>query len=141
MDADGQGKEQPRVEVGKGRKLKGKGKAKDSDVAWSEKTQQKEERLRRKEKKVRKREWLKTQVTGDVMNQTSGDSRVKRRRETVDEGGGEGERNGDNGRREIDEEWEELRREDRMAKRAKVQKGAEEHGERIQMADAQFADL
>jgi len=65
--------------------------------AWSSKTGQKEERDRRREKKGRKKAWMKEQAAkeGEAEKDVSSD------------GGDEAE------------DWEELKREDRMAKKAR----------------------
>ncbi|PCH38161.1 DEAD-domain-containing protein [Wolfiporia cocos MD-104 SS10] len=75
---------------------------KKKDIPWSKKTDHKQEKLKRKEKKDRKRKWQKTQQNAD-----SGSKRVRE----GDAGSGEDEA----------DEWEELAREERMAK--KVKKG------------------
>lgn len=71
---------------------------KKANAAWSNKVTKKEEREKRKQKKEKKQQWLKQQqkeVVGD-----------KKRNRVEDEG--------DNG-----DEWEELAREERMAKKLK----------------------
>ena len=89
-----------------------------ANAAWSNKARQKEEREKRREKKDRKKKWQKTQAS------VGAEAGAKRGREgAVDESGDEGD------------DWEELAREERMAKR--VKKGHLSQSE----FDAEFADL
>ncbi|KAF8076413.1 DEAD-domain-containing protein [Lyophyllum atratum] len=80
-----------------------------SNTAWSEKVQKKEERELRKEKKGRKRKWLKAQAATESVQ--SEENPLKRGREDAEVS--EAEDDGD--------DWDELAREERMAK--KVKKG------------------
>ncbi|KAI0709464.1 DEAD-domain-containing protein [Earliella scabrosa] len=89
-----------------------------ANAAWSNKARQKEGREKRREKKDRKKKWQKTQAS------VGAEAGAKRGREgAVDESGDEGD------------DWEELAREERMAKR--VKKGHLSQSE----FDAEFADL
>ncbi|PFH52747.1 hypothetical protein AMATHDRAFT_73879 [Amanita thiersii Skay4041] len=99
---------------GKGRTEKEK---KRQNAAWSEQMAKKEERERRKEKKTKKKQWLKAQ-TESANNETM-------------PGGKRSHDNDSNG----DDDWEELAREERMAKKVK-------RGEISQKDfDAEFGDL
>ncbi|OJT07859.1 ATP-dependent rRNA helicase SPB4 [Trametes pubescens] len=90
--------------------------------AWSDKMKQREERDKRKEKKDRKKKWLKAQEAADTA--TPDQTGSKRGLEDVSgESGGEGD------------DWAELAREERLAKR--VKKG---HLSQSRF-DAEFADL
>lgn len=89
--------------------------------AWSEKVVKKEEREKRKEKRSAKRKWLKTQTVEAVL---PGDQTQKRARSEDD--GGE---------QDDSDDWDELAREERMAK--KVKKG--DINQRT--FDAEFGDL
>ncbi|KAJ6546938.1 P-loop containing nucleoside triphosphate hydrolase protein [Mycena capillaripes] len=87
------------------------------NVAWSDKVVKKEEREKRRDKKVKKRKWQKTQ-TGDDSKQEDG-GHGEHGEEAVDEG----------------DDWEELAREERMAKKMRK-------GDVSQKAfDAEFADF
>ncbi|RDB22497.1 ATP-dependent rRNA helicase SPB4 [Hypsizygus marmoreus] len=74
--------------------------------AWSEKVEKKEERERRKEKKGKKRKWLKAQAAAAA---AAADSETSLKREHQDASDAEGD--GD--------DWEDLAREERMAKKVK----------------------
>ena len=89
-----------------------------ANAAWSDKTRRKEEREKRREKKDRKRKWEKANTAQAGTKRGLGDV-------NEDEGtsGGEGD------------DWDELVREERMAKR--VKKGQVSQSE----FDAEFADL
>ncbi|GLB33835.1 putative DEAD-domain-containing protein [Lyophyllum shimeji] len=80
---------------------------KKANAAWSAQTERKEARELRKEKKSRKRKWLKAQ--GAAKSAQSTDDSSKRGRE--EEEGREAKDDGD--------DWEELAREERMAKRVR----------------------
>lgn len=86
---------------------------KAANSAWSNKTSRKEEREKRKEKKDRKRKWLKTQQ-----------STPSAAAEAHDASDAEGE-----------DDWDELAREERMAK--KVKRGDVSQSQ----FDVEFADL
>ena len=91
-------------------------------MAWSDQTTRKEERLKRREKKVRKRQWLKAQVgTANERPKVAGGKR-NRAVEDIDDDGD-------------DDDWEELKREERMAKRLKKGEITQEE------FDAEFAGL
>jgi len=91
---------------------------KKRNLAWSEKTVKKEERDKRKEKRMKRKKWLQTQVPKPLPS--DGESLQKRVR--INEGEGE-------------EDWAELAREERMAKKVK-------RGDISQkMFDAEFGDL
>lgn len=93
---------------------------KKANAPWSTNIGKQEEREVRKQKKKRKRQWLKTQAaSGDTQNN------VKRTREDFEE-----VEEDDN-----DEDWSEIAREERMAK--KVRKGEISKRE----FDAEFGDL
>lgn len=78
---------------------------KKANAAWSSKTAKKEEKEKRKQKKDSKRRWMKEQ---QKQEQSAGDATDKKR-------GREGhEDDGDDG-----DNWEELAREERMAKKLK----------------------
>lgn len=77
---------------------------KKANTAWSNKVVKKEEKLKRKEKRGKKREWLKQSTTEKAVGEKRG------RAESV---GTEGD--------DIGDDWDELAREERMAK--KVKKG------------------
>lgn len=80
---------------------------KKANIAWSDKTFKKEARDKRQEKKAKKKQWLKSQQS----QQSPSASTIPQKRGTeVDD---EGESNED--------DWAELAREERMAK--KVKKG------------------
>ncbi|PSR94048.1 hypothetical protein PHLCEN_2v4476 [Hermanssonia centrifuga] len=85
------------------------------NAAWSNNSSRREEREKRKEKKDRKRKWEKTQLNSATENGTKDDKEL------------------DSG--EDEEDWEELAREERMAK--KVKRGEVSQGE----FDKEFADL
>ncbi|KAI0362347.1 DEAD-domain-containing protein [Trametes cingulata] len=91
-----------------------------ASIAWSNQMKKKEEREKRKEKKDRKRKWLKTQAGAAVEQAGS-------KRTTSDNGEDDSADEGD--------DWAELAREERMAKR--VKKGHLSQSE----FDAEFADL
>ncbi|KAI0372859.1 DEAD-domain-containing protein [Pilatotrama ljubarskyi] len=91
-----------------------------ASVAWSNQMKKKEEREKRKEKKDRKRKWLKTQAGAAVEQPGS-------KRSHYEEAKDESEDDAD--------DWAELAREERMAKR--VKKGHLSQSE----FDAEFADL
>lgn len=76
------------------------------NAAWSQQVETKERRDTRKIKRERKRQWLKTHVSGSSTIQAG---------KKTDEDGGDGDEDGSNG------DWEELAREERMAK--KVRRG------------------
>ena len=78
---------------------------KKANNAWSDKLNKKDEREKRREKKDRKKQWLKAQQQKDP----SEPNFLKRGRDSKDLDGGDGD------------EWAELAREERMAK--KVRKG------------------
>ena len=82
-----------------------------TNAAWSDQTLKREIRDKRKEKKVKRRQWLKSQQSQPSSSSASVLPQ-KRGREEGDEGEDEG---GD------EDDWEELAREERMAK--KVKKG------------------
>ncbi|KAI0780729.1 DEAD-domain-containing protein [Trametes elegans] len=88
------------------------------NAAWSDQTKRREEREKRKEKKDRKKKWLKTQEGA------SGEQPGNKRGLDAKEDGDEDE-----------DDWAELAREERMAKR--VKKGHASQSE----FDAEFADL
>ncbi|KAI0636773.1 DEAD-domain-containing protein [Trametes polyzona] len=90
-----------------------------ANSAWSDKMRKKEEREKRKEKRDRKKKWLKTQ--GAAATEQAGS---KRSLEDGSVGSGDDE-----------DDWAELAREERMAKR--VKKG---HLSQTEF-DAEFADL
>jgi len=92
---------------------------KKRNTAWSEQVSRQEERQKRRDKKAKKRQWLKTQAElADEQTTKPGDSSKRPRAEEDDEGS-----------------WEELAREERMAKKLK-------RGEITQKEfDAEFADL
>jgi ATP-dependent RNA helicase DDX55/SPB4 len=75
------------------------------NLAWSEHTTKNEERDKRREKKMRKKKWLQTQAIKPPHSE--------------DEGLGKGVHNEDDNK--LDEDWADLAREERMAK--KVKKG------------------
>ncbi|KAJ7184388.1 DEAD-domain-containing protein [Mycena filopes] len=86
--------------------------------AWSEKVEKKEEREKRREKKGKKRKWLKTQVA-EGAKQEDGEHGDGAAGETAGEG----------------DDWEEIAREERMAKKMRK-------GDVSQKAfDAEFADF
>ena len=89
---------------------------KQQNSAWSHQVARKEEKERRKEKKDRKKKWLKSQPSTE-----DDDKSLKRGRTPVNEDEGD--------------DWEELAREERMAK--KVRQGNITQG----AFDRQFADL
>jgi len=88
------GTEEAKAERAQQRKERAQ-KKKQND-AWSSKTVQREERDRRREKKVKKKAWMKEQVAKEAKAESV----------TFDEG-------------DEADDWEELKREDRMAKKAK----------------------
>ncbi|OSD08658.1 DEAD-domain-containing protein [Trametes coccinea BRFM310] len=92
---------------------------KKMNSAWSEQMKRKEEREKRKEKKERKKKWLKAQAAS-AAEQPGG----KRSLDAAKDDSGDDE-----------DDWEELAREERMAKR--VKKGHISQSE----FDAEFADL
>lgn len=81
--------------------------------AWSEKVVKKEEREKRKDKKGRKKRWLKTQISSVAVgsNDMNEPSLKRSRTDDAGSGGGDGK----------DEDWADLAREERMAK--KVRRG------------------
>ncbi|KAF8191485.1 DEAD-domain-containing protein [Mycena galopus ATCC 62051] len=88
-----------------------------ANVAWSDKVVKKEEREKRRDKKVKKRKWQKTQAAEDSAQKDGGHG--EHGDEAVDEG----------------DDWEELAREERMAKKMRK-------GDVSQKAfDAEFADF
>ncbi|CAA7259769.1 unnamed protein product [Cyclocybe aegerita] len=91
------------------------------NAAWSLKTEKKEEREKRREKKRLKQKWMKSQVAQSA-SAAGFNASGKRPREV-----GEGE--------EIEDDWAELAREEKMAKR--VRKGVMSQKE----FDAEFGDL
>ncbi|KAK7049521.1 ATP-dependent rRNA helicase spb4 [Paramarasmius palmivorus] len=92
---------------------------KNPNAPWSRKADQKEEREKRKQKKVNKKKWLKEHSSSSAI------STLKRSRD--DEG--------DNDDDDDDDDWDDLAKEERMAK--KVRKGDITQKD----FDAQFADL
>lgn len=96
---------------------------KQQNSAWSHQVARKDEKDKRREKKCRKKKWLKDQAS---TNETAVNS-------------GQGTKRGRTSRVESDEndsdDWDELAREERMAK--KVRRGDVTQG----VFDAQFADL
>ena len=92
---------------------------KKRNAAWSEQVSRQEERQKRRDKKAKKKQWLKTQAElGEEQTTKPGDSSKRQRVEENDEGS-----------------WEELAREERMAKKLK-------RGEITQKEfDAEFVDL
>ncbi|KAI0647247.1 P-loop containing nucleoside triphosphate hydrolase protein [Trametes meyenii] len=92
---------------------------KKANTAWSSQMKRKEEREKRKDKKDRKKKWSKTQVG------STGDQPGSKRslQESTEDSGEDGN------------DWEELAREERMAKR--VKKGHVSQSE----FDSEFADL
>ncbi|KAI8998456.1 DEAD-domain-containing protein [Trametes punicea] len=92
---------------------------KKANAAWSEQMRRKEEREKRKEKKDRKKKWLKAHAAALVEQAGSKRSHDATRDDSGDE----------------QDDWEELAREERMAKR--VKKGHLSQSE----FDAEFADL
>ncbi|KAF7971110.1 hypothetical protein HWV62_7178 [Athelia sp. TMB] len=94
---------------------------KQLNSAWSTQVQRKQDKEKRKEKKDRKKKWLKTQPTLEAV--AGGEQGLKRARTPEEDSEDDGE------------DWAELAREERMAK--KVRKG--DITQRI--FDEQFADL
>ena len=94
---------------------------KQLNSAWSTQVQRKQEKEKRKEKKDRKKKWLKAQPAPEVV--AGGEQGLKRARTPEDDSEDDGE------------DWAELAREERMAK--KVRKGDITQ----RMFDEQFADL
>ncbi|KAG5350176.1 hypothetical protein C0989_012384 [Termitomyces sp. Mn162] len=84
---------------------------KKANAAWSAQTQKKEVKELRKEKRLRKKKWLQSQARARVASELPDGSSLKRGREDEESVNSHG--NGD--------EWDELAREERMAK--KVKKG------------------
>jgi len=101
------------------KKRKEKEEKKKRNAAWSEQSSRQEERQKRRDKKAKKKQWLKTQAElVDEQNTKPSDSSKRPRAEEDDEGS-----------------WEELAREERMAKKLK-------RGEITQKEfDAEFVDL
>ncbi|KIL70035.1 hypothetical protein M378DRAFT_183640 [Amanita muscaria Koide BX008] len=92
---------------------------KKQNTAWSDHASRKEERLKRREKRVKKKQWLKAQE--DVVNNSTKTTGDKRNRDSKSSGDEDG--------------WEELAKEERMAKKLKK-------GEITQTEfDAEFGDL
>jgi len=79
---------------------------KKDNVSWSHQTGRKEEKQRRKEKKTRKKKWLQMQQKDD--SGPAWRAEVLKRVRT---------RSGSGGERGNDDEWAELAREERMAKK------------------------
>lgn len=90
------------------------------NAAWSNDTTRKEERDKRKEKKERKKKWEKMQRQA-ATEEDKGGKRARSPSVAVDDNDGD--------------DWDELAREERMAK--KVKKGDVSQGE----FDREFADL
>ncbi|KAG6854806.1 hypothetical protein C0991_001233 [Blastosporella zonata] len=84
---------------------------KKANAAWSVQAQRKDERELRKEKRTRKKKWLKAQADTTVGSEPSLETSLKRGRDDGEDIGSD-----DNG-----DDWDELAREERMAK--KVKKG------------------
>lgn len=93
---------------------------KEKNAAWSKETNRRTEKGRRKEKKVRKREWQKGLEAADGDAQTNPLSQGKRQKGESDEEG---------------DDWDELAREERLAK--KVKKGTLD----ASAFDAEFTEL
>lgn len=89
---------------------------KRENSAWSQKVAKREEKEKRKEKKTLKRKWLKAQATAEKEKQE------QEAQNEVDD-------------KDAEDDWEELAREERMAK--KVKRGDVSQRE----FDASFADL
>ncbi|KNZ78062.1 ATP-dependent rRNA helicase SPB4 [Termitomyces sp. J132] len=82
---------------------------KKANAAWSAQTQKKEVKELRKEKRLRKKKWLQSQARARVASELPDGSSLKRGREDEESVNSHG--NGD--------EWDELAREERMAKKVK----------------------
>ncbi|KAF8621632.1 hypothetical protein AX15_007650 [Amanita polypyramis BW_CC] len=108
------------VETERNRKRMEREEKRERNIAWSDKTSRKEERQTRREKRAKKKQWLKTATA--VSEQSSTARNASKRAHA--EGGSEGE-----------DTWEELAKEERMAKKVK-------RGEITQKEfDTQFTDL
>ncbi|KAH9857084.1 DEAD-domain-containing protein [Lenzites betulinus] len=94
--------------------------AQKANLAWSDKMKKQEERDKRKEKKDRKKKWQKTQEASTATTEQTGSKRELDNSDSESEGG---------------DDWAELAREERAAKR--VKKG---HISQNQF-DAEFGDL
>ncbi len=97
VDKDIQEKERERLRLEKRKKKK-------ENTAWSDRTAKKEERDIRKEKRTKKRKWLKEQQSATAPEPSSN----KRLHSEVVSGGSDGE-----------DSWGELAKEERMAKKLK----------------------
>lgn len=91
------------------------------NTAWSEKLSKKEEKDKRKDKKKLKKKWLAAHETAALASTQAGD---KRPRDESDDAMDEG-----------DDDWDELAREEKMAKRVKKGKVSQK------AFDAEFTDL
>ncbi|KAF5333397.1 hypothetical protein D9611_002617 [Ephemerocybe angulata] len=107
-------------------RAKDRSRKKKANAAWSEKLDQQDERTKRKEKKAAKAKWLKQQ-------QKEANASISEAATTTDGTGSKRVRDDDGG--DDDEDWDELAREERMAK--KVKKG--EVSQKV--FDAEFGDL
>ena len=112
----------PSAEEVKKRKAQREEKQK-TNAAWSDKTRKREGREIRREKKDRKKQWEKAQVNGGA-----GMGKVGAKRES-------GDINHESGEGDEEDDWDELAREERMAKR--VKKG---HLSQTEF-DTEFGDL
>lgn len=91
----------PKVDDERKQKSRERAAQKKANLAWSEQLGRKEEREKRKEKKARKKKWEKTQAQAGKESQLQ----VKRVREASDDDDGN--------------DWDDLAREERMAKKVK----------------------
>ncbi|RXW25313.1 hypothetical protein EST38_g630 [Candolleomyces aberdarensis] len=105
-------------------RAKERAKKKKANASWSEVANKKEQRVKRKEKKVAKQKWLRANKQETAETSTGGTSTKRPRDEESDDASDED-----------DDDWDELAREERMAKKVKK-------GEITQKVfDAEFTDL
>ncbi|KAJ2931643.1 hypothetical protein H1R20_g5369, partial [Candolleomyces eurysporus] len=105
-------------------RAKERAKKKKANASWSEVANKKEQRSKRKEKKVAKQKWLRANKQETAETSTGGTSTKRPRDEESDDASDED-----------DDDWDELAREERMAKKVKK-------GEITQRDfDAEFTDL
>ena len=103
-------------------RAKERAKKKKDNASWSGVVNKKEQRVKRKEKKVAKQKWLRANQQ-ETAETSTGRLLAKRTRDDEEDADGD------------DDDWDELAREERMAKKVKK-------GEITQRDfDAEFADL